>query len=104
MSTSLQKDLVMVAATEGNEGDDYGGTWRRLTVAGGPAGGGWAEQAGRPAGASVEEDVDEGIGGGGDRVERIKVEGEMMDGSHTSVYGELILASLLDFINFLLAI
>jgi hypothetical protein len=37
-------------------------------------------------------------------VERIKVEGEMMDGSHTSVYGELILASLLDFINFLLAI
>jgi hypothetical protein len=66
MSTSLQKDLVMVAATEGNEGDDYGGTWRRLTVAGGPAGGGWAEQAGRPAGASVgggQSGEDKGGGG-----------------------------------------
>jgi hypothetical protein len=39
MSTSLQKDLVMVAAAEGNDGDGNGGTWRRLTAAGRPAGG-----------------------------------------------------------------
>jgi hypothetical protein len=33
MSTSLQKDLVIVAEAEGNDGDGEGGTWRRLTAA-----------------------------------------------------------------------
>jgi len=42
MSTSLQKDLVMVAEVEGNDGDGDGGTWRRLTAAGRPAGGRYA--------------------------------------------------------------
>jgi hypothetical protein len=44
-----------------------------------------------------------GLGGGG-RVERIKVEGGDVGWVPHVVYGELILAGLLDFINFLLAI